>query len=84
MAWFDCDLHGVITHGAVPSVLEWSSHILDCDYTQKEAISPISKVAFVLFCWFIWKARDEFIFRNESISLESTVSKILCPRLEFS
>ncbi|KAF7120110.1 hypothetical protein RHSIM_Rhsim13G0117400 [Rhododendron simsii] len=43
--WFDYDLHGVITHGAVPSVLEWSSYIPDCDYTQKEAISPISKLA---------------------------------------
>lgn len=59
--WFGCNVRLNGDRGSPESALRWTSEVFD-SLGSKEAVTFLSKVA--LISWFIWKARNEAIFRR--------------------
>ncbi|KAH7837043.1 hypothetical protein Vadar_008864 [Vaccinium darrowii] len=67
--------------GPPSSALKWTLNIVD-SLSKDEANATLSLVAFT--AWFIWKARNDFIFWHTPVNPLETLSKTNFSRSEFS
>ncbi|KAH7865092.1 hypothetical protein Vadar_002098 [Vaccinium darrowii] len=68
-------------HGPPTSALKWTSEVVD-SLSKDEANATLSLAAFT--AWFIWKARNNFIFRHAPVNPLETMSRANFARWEFS
>ncbi|XP_058195012.1 uncharacterized protein LOC131311532 [Rhododendron vialii] len=76
--WFGSNLISKVSPEKCPSMLIWSSGIIDKSSSLKEASEVISKVAL-----HIWKERNDFVFNHLEVNPLSTVVRASKAQTEF-
>lgn len=75
--WFGCNIQILNESGYPCSAIKWTSEICE-SLPASEACEFLSSVAFT--AWFIWKGRNDVIFRHAKVDPMEVVAKIRCAK----
>lgn len=79
--WFGSNILFNGSCGAPKSAIQWTANVFD-SMSNGDASDFIATVAFI--AWYIWKSRNDFVFRNTPVDPLIVMAKANFARMEFS
>lgn len=79
--WFGSDFNSIVAQEKCPSMLIWTSNIIDSSSNLKEVAGTIGKVAHQ--AWFIRKGYNDLVFNHLGVDPMSAVIRASKARSEF-